>query len=125
MFALHYVFLPRINFSLDIFTQSWNHHSLRTENHKTPRQLYLEGMTRNNFQELDLSTEIDNYGIDWEGPTPIDNEIQQVNINPISNILSISQLVNLQNIVNPLAEDGNFGIFLYLRTLNFINTINL
>lgn len=125
MFALHYVFLPRINFTLDIFTQSWNYHSLRTENHKTPRQLYLEGMVRNNFQELNLvNDEINSYGIDWEGPISIDNEIQQVNVNPVNNILSDLQLINLQNIVNPLAEDGEFGIFLYLRTLEYLETLN-
>jgi hypothetical protein len=125
MFALHYVFLPRINFALNIFTQSWNYHSLRTESHKTPRQLYLEGMVRNNFQELDLGNEINSYGIDWEGPIPTDNEVQQVNINPVStNILLPLQLINLQSIVNPLAEDGEFGIFLYLRTLEFINNNN-
>jgi hypothetical protein len=125
MFALHYVFLPRINFTLDIFTQSWNYHSLRTENHKTPRQLYLEGMVRNNFQELNLvNDEINNYGIDWEGPTSINNEIQQVNVNSVNNILSDLQLINLQNIVNPLAEDGEFGIFLYLRTLEYLETLN-
>jgi hypothetical protein len=122
IFALHYVFIPRINFTLDIFIQSWNYHSLRTENHKTPRQLYLEGMARNNFEGLENlnSIEINDYGIDWEGPIPIDNEIEQVNINPVNNILSSLQLINLRNIVNPLAEDGNFGIELYLNTLEFI-----
>jgi hypothetical protein len=110
---------------LDIFIQSWNYHSLRTENHKTPRQLYLEGMVNNNFRDLDLNIEINNYGIDWDGPIPIDNEIEQVNIDPINNILSNLQLNNLQNIVNPLAEDGNYGINLYLNTLEFIQNLNI
>jgi hypothetical protein len=123
--ALHYIFIPRINSALDIFSQSWNHHSIRTENYKTPRQLYLEGMVRNNLTELnDFNiTDINNYGIDWEGPIPTDNEIEQVNIDPVHNILSTSQLSNLQSIINPLAEDGNFGINLYLRTLEFIQNI--
>ena len=119
MFAL---FISRINFALDIFIQSWNYHSIRTENHKTPRQLYLEGMVRNGLEDLNI--EINNYGIDWEGPTSINNEIQQVNVNSVNNILSDLQLINLQNIVNPLAEDGEFGIFLYLRTLEYLETLN-
>ena len=126
IFALHYIYIPRINFALDIFSQSWNYHSIRTENHKTPRQLYLEGMVNNNFRELENFNinDINNYGIDWDGPIPIDNdEIQQVNINSIDNILSTSQLSNLQHIVNPLAEDGNFGINLYLNTLEFIQNL--
>ncbi len=124
MFALHYIFIPRINSALDIFSQSWNYHSIRTENYKTPRQLYLEGMVKNNFKGLeDFNIDIDNYGIDWEGPISTDDEIQQVNIDPINNILSISQLSNLQHIINPLAEDGNFGINLYLMTLEFIQNV--
>ena len=125
IFALHYVYIPRINFALDIFSQSWNYHSIRTENHKTPRQLYLEGMVNNNFRELENFNinDINNYGIDLDGPIPIDEEIQQVNINSIDNILSTSQLSNLQHIVNPLAEDGNFGINLYLNTLEFIQNL--
>lgn len=31
MFALHYIFIPRINSALDIFSQSWNYHSLITK----------------------------------------------------------------------------------------------
>ena len=63
--TLRFVFIPRINLVLNIFVQSWNYHSLKTENHKTPRQLYIEGMIRNNFRGLeDLNIEISNYGID-------------------------------------------------------------
>ena len=123
IFALHYIFIPRINSALDIFSQSWNYHSLRTESHKTPRQLYLEGMIINNFSELDINN-INDYGIDWNRPIPINNdEIQQVNIDLNNNILSNLQLSNLQNTINPLAEDRNFGINLYLNTLEFIQNI--
>ena len=39
-FALHYVFLPRINSSLPKFTSAWNNHPLSTENNLTPLQIY-------------------------------------------------------------------------------------
>lgn len=91
--------------------------------YKTPRQLYLEGMVRNNLRELDLNIDIDNYGIDWGGPIPVDDEIQQVDVDPINNILSNLQLSDLQHTINPLAEDGNFGINLFLTTLEFIQNI--
>ncbi|PKC59663.1 hypothetical protein RhiirA1_324945, partial [Rhizophagus irregularis] len=73
MFALHYIFIPRINFALETFIQSWNYHSLRTESHKTPRQLFLEGMVRNNLRGLEeVGVDLNHYGIDWEGPAPTD-----------------------------------------------------
>ena len=40
---LHYVFLPRINRALELFTVSWNNHGLRTEHGMTPRQLWVAG----------------------------------------------------------------------------------
>ena len=33
LFALHYVYMPRINTSLAGFRLQWNHHGLRTANH--------------------------------------------------------------------------------------------
>ncbi len=42
--ALHYVFLPIVNRFLDDFTASWNHHKIRTEQQRTPHQLYVAGM---------------------------------------------------------------------------------
>ena len=39
IFALHYVYLPRINRALVQFKQSWNNHSLRTEHGHSPHQI--------------------------------------------------------------------------------------
>ena len=36
LFALHFVFSPRINASLSEFKQQWNHHGMRTTRHQTP-----------------------------------------------------------------------------------------
>ena len=41
--ALHFVFMPRINNSLEKFKASWNNHKLSTENQKTLNQLYILG----------------------------------------------------------------------------------
>lgn len=40
LFALHYVFVPRINESLGAFQAAWNNHSVSTENNMSPLQLY-------------------------------------------------------------------------------------
>jgi len=41
MYALHYVYLPRINQQLQQFMSAWNHHPLSTEGNKTPAQLMV------------------------------------------------------------------------------------
>ena len=33
LFALHYIFIPRINEALKLFRDGWNHHGIRTANH--------------------------------------------------------------------------------------------
>ena len=43
IFALHYVFLPRINRHLDEWKNAWCHHKIRGEG-KTPMQLWIEGL---------------------------------------------------------------------------------
>lgn len=47
IFCLHYIFLPRINCSLDHFRQAWNSHPLSTEGNRTPLQLYTGGSIGN------------------------------------------------------------------------------
>ncbi|KAI4810763.1 hypothetical protein KUCAC02_013694 [Chaenocephalus aceratus] len=43
MWALHYVYLPRINHDLRDFLDQWNNHGLRTERHQSPIQLFVQG----------------------------------------------------------------------------------
>ena len=44
LLALHFLFLPIIQKQLDIFKQAWAHHSLRTENSRSPQQLWILGL---------------------------------------------------------------------------------
>ena len=42
-YALHYVFLPRINKAIYISSEGWNSHGIRIEHNKSPLQLFTEG----------------------------------------------------------------------------------
>ena len=113
LFAIHYVFLPRINRSLKIFVDSWNHHSLRTEGNHTPHQLFTSGVLalRNaGMVALDfLSNVNDNYGVDEGQLTANPNE--DLTVPPIDTAqLTQSQLTTLQQTVDPLAASDNYGI---------------
>ena len=40
LFCLHYVYIPRINDSLQSFVSTWNNHPLRTESNLSPYQIW-------------------------------------------------------------------------------------
>lgn len=44
MFALHYVYVPRINRHLGTWRSGYIHHSIRTAGSQTPMQLYILGL---------------------------------------------------------------------------------
>ena len=44
LFALHYIYIPRINTHLEVFCEAYSRHRLRTEGHSTPLQLWIKGM---------------------------------------------------------------------------------
>ncbi|KAI7802412.1 hypothetical protein IRJ41_009399 [Triplophysa rosa] len=46
IWALHYVYLPRINMDLRVFCRRWNNHGLRTEGFSTPVQLFVRACLR-------------------------------------------------------------------------------
>ncbi len=43
LYALHFVFIPRINRALSEFTNGWNNHPIRTAHYKSPHQLFTAG----------------------------------------------------------------------------------
>ncbi|KAA0724141.1 hypothetical protein E1301_Tti020079 [Triplophysa tibetana] len=43
LWALHYVYMPRINRDLLLFVNQWNHHKLRTARYMSPHQIFIRG----------------------------------------------------------------------------------
>ena len=121
LFALHHIFLPRINRSLQNFLSSWNHHAIRTEHNNTPSQLFTSGALRlrnMGMTALDfLDTVNDQYGIDDGHLTANDTElmIPEVNVQ-----LTSHQMQRLETTINPLATSDNYGIELYITTVDTV-----
>jgi hypothetical protein len=44
MYVLHRIFLPRLNWHLQMFRNGWNNHPISTENNFSPNQLMLKHM---------------------------------------------------------------------------------
>ena len=80
LFALHFMFILRINNLLSRWTESYNRHPLATEHNSTPRQIWIESMLQLQnsqhtapggvFQSDLVEGPLDHFGIDWEGPCP-------------------------------------------------------
>lgn len=121
LFALHYVYLPRINQSLDVCTLGWNFHGLRTEKGRTPKQLFYTDVGPAG-DDIHL-TDIDSYGIDIDGPVP---DIQSENLVVVPeciNPLTLEDQELLEQLVDPLSNSDNYGIELYDRTVAFLECI--
>ncbi|CAB4016554.1 PREDICTED: uncharacterized protein LOC107346750, partial [Paramuricea clavata] len=129
IFALHYVYVPRINRNLQIFSGGHNRAPLSTERGKSPLQLWIHGSITNRnrgIEELWSQEDEYDYGVDWDGPPPSEphddrlSMIAQVEI-PITNSpLSIANNNLLSNAINPLRESDVHGVDIYLEVLSFI-----
>ena len=124
LFALHYVFMPRLNKSMESFVKSWNH-SLRTEHGHSPNQLFTAGvlLSQGSSSSESFDTEaIDEatYGVEEAGVVGSDEDIT---VPERRIVLSAQQEDSLQQTLNPLSESDNYGIELYEQVLEFLRTI--
>ncbi|KAA0701586.1 hypothetical protein E1301_Tti023046 [Triplophysa tibetana] len=77
LICLHYIMLPRLNHHLQMFTRTWDNHSLSTEGNMSPSQLWLAGHVMNS--QLFLHTEDHRtLGIDWDAPVAVPDPVQEV-----------------------------------------------
>jgi hypothetical protein len=127
LYALHYVYLPRINRSLNVFREAWNHHKIRTAHNKSPEQLFAAGLLQLQHSQLTamdyFDSVDDSYGIDDDNPEPVDNEgtvvVPQLNFR-----LQPTDLQALIQQVDPLSVSSEYGIELYEQTVQFIHQLN-
>ena len=125
LYALQYIFLPRINKAVSEFAEGWNCHGIRTEHNKSPYQLFTEGALRlqqTGLHALDFFQDADTlYGSkpddDYTYSTLSENRVQ-IPQNTFS--LDDDAFSQLLELINPLSESRNYGIDLYEQTIQFI-----
>lgn len=126
IFALHYVYLPRINRALQQFLDAWNNHGVRTERGQTPNQLFTSGSLRlrnSGLAALDFFDSVpETYGIDSDLGVPDNDEDDEegVEVLPTELDLSPENITELQSSVNPLSESEEYGVDLLMQTLQII-----
>uniref|UniRef100_A0A3Q3FWE2 Integrase core domain-containing protein n=1 Tax=Kryptolebias marmoratus TaxID=37003 RepID=A0A3Q3FWE2_KRYMA len=79
--SLHMVFLPEIQSRLEQFRKAWNHHSLRTENNKTPTQIWTERMLANMGANSTATNNV--FGEDSNAPETLEELMQQQGLWPL------------------------------------------
>lgn len=124
MYCLHYVYRPRISADLNQWRDGWNNHGIRTENYKTPLQMFISGMIANvpsshtfrmdageregyirEFRDENQMEEPGDIGIVLERIAP-----------PITDV----EVAELATLVDPLAVSTKGGLDLYGSAINFV-----
>ena len=122
LFALHFIFKPRINRALQQFKEGWNHHPIRTEQGLSSHQLFVSGTLRlhnSRLVAMDFFEDVDeDYDIDADGLVPDESE-GGVEI-PDMFALTVEHMAMLMDRVDPLADSDSFGMDLYHQTLEFV-----
>ena len=120
LYALHFVYVPRIRASLEEFRSQWNHHGLRTVHHQSPMALWHVGMIS---QGEDYEGDTTFYGTDFQ-ITSTNIQSDDVVVPETAIYLTPDQLTVLEQSINPLEEDGNHGINHYLNALDILENFN-
>jgi hypothetical protein len=131
LFALQYVYIPRINRALDSFLLQWNNHPMSSEGNRSPLQTWTAGFyefAESNYTVvrdiLDINTtNFEHYGIDDDGPRPLIETTNNVVVPRSAIQLSEEEIHQLTNEISPLGEDNDNGVHLYQRTVVFVNDL--
>ena len=129
VFCLHYVFLPRINRALEEFRLGWNHHCVRTEGNQTPYQIWIAGVMSDDYRGYTAVQDIRNpdltvYGIDSDSAGLYVNEDNEtVTVLEPYCPLTDDQISLLTGEIDSLSNSTNFGVDIYLRTVNCVARI--
>lgn len=125
LYALHAVFLPRINKALENFKNAWNHHGVRTEKGMTPHQLFTSGMLKlkhSGLTAMDFFDQIDaDYGMDEDGL--VSQEDEGIEIPQITVGLSEQQIDQLQSVISASANIEDYGITMYTDAVRYLDSL--
>ena len=128
LFALHYIYIPRINQGLQQFLEAWNHHGMRTECGQTPHQIFTAGSLRlrhSGLSALDFfDTVTETYGVDSDLGVTSDETDDEEGVEVPATDLDISpeQISELQSTVDPLGESEEFGVDLFMQTVEILQS---
>ena len=109
---------------------SWNNHPMRTTYSRSPLQLWHSGFCAANagYSEVqgvidDANRDWNDYGIDGDGPLSETSTDYTIEVPEVQISITEAQLDQLQAWIDPLSNDDNHGINLYVNTLEVVNRV--
>nr|XP_055036324.1 uncharacterized protein LOC129423853 [Misgurnus anguillicaudatus] len=120
LFCCHFVFLPRIQESLDYFSGGWDNHPMRTEQNLTPNQLWQVGQLQNPIMDPEIDVMPD---IEWENSGYSEEPNQGVNVPELHIPLTDHDISELKQMIDPLQHSDCFGIDIYLTTVQYVESL--
>ena len=122
LFALSYIFLPKINKSLDEFKKQINFHGLSTaRNNKSPLAFWHESIQHGAQDVFIESTEL--YGIEYDGSgQDIEDGSNVVEVPESSFDASEVDLTELRERFDPYLDDGNHRVNLFVELKAFLQS---
>ncbi|CAM4683970.1 unnamed protein product [Leuciscus chuanchicus] len=115
LFSCHYVFLPRIQASLDVFSEGWDNHPIRTEHNLTPIQLWQVGQSpKSNYGSRAIPN------IEWEDSGYLEDPNLGVHVPVLDISLTDDEMAQLKETINPMQHSESYGVDLYLSTVQYV-----
>ena len=126
LFALHYIYLPKINAAINVFTNDWNTHAISKTGGKSPIQLFTEGMLtlrKSGIPALDYFQDVDgDYGVHQshlsECTPSCDTPVVSV---PSVNVNLSSQQISALNNLSLDDDQDDFCITAFQSVFNIIS----
>lgn len=125
LYALHFIYLPRINNALTEFIKGWNKHTLSKTGGHSPLKLYTKEMIRLRQSNLPAFDYFDSVS-EFYGSEDEDFAVSPKNgldIPPIDISLSEDCLEILRLMVDPLSQSESYGVDLYEKSLDIIQEL--
>lgn len=123
IFSIHYVYIPRINNSLEEFVNQMNNRPVSSERNQSPVQMWERGMLENMYSEHTATSvveaEIEHFGVDPNGVLAVEEDDYQVSVMQPALGLSDEQVAQLPN---PMSNDQNSGKVLYLQCVELLTS---
>lgn len=113
VYALHFVYLPKINEKCSEYMNTHNFHSISTEHNRTPLYLYtsFDHATTSRTRDQDSNIGFINTSEDWAS---LDRERERVRIDAIGQLLSDDQILQLQDVLLPFDDVNDIdGVHAY------------
>ncbi|KAL0961755.1 hypothetical protein UPYG_G00331290 [Umbra pygmaea] len=120
LFSCHYVFLPRIQASLDVFSEGWDNHPIRTERNLTPNQLWQVDQFQTPVMDPE-NVAIPN--IEWEESGYLEDPTPGVHVPGLDISLTDDEMAQLKETINPMQYSESYGVDLYLSTVQYVKRL--